>query len=184
MATVVDDRATGLAMGAADYFVKPVNRSQLLARLAEQIVPPAAPDHGAAVLAIADDPDTLQTLTASLQSHGYTVTTPTNGPDGLKRSREQPFDLIITDLAMRGPDGLDLIHALHNDTAIRQVPVLLLTAPEPTPDGAAATHGKVIGILPNGHAIQDALHDWLANHAAPPHAPPEAPSSAPPMRHR
>ena len=37
MVTVVDDRDVGLALGAVDYFVKPIDRHLLLARLAEHL---------------------------------------------------------------------------------------------------------------------------------------------------
>jgi signal transduction histidine kinase/ActR/RegA family two-component response regulator len=80
MATVVDDRDVGLAMGAADYFVKPVNRNQLLARLAGKIIPVEAPEHGTAVLAIDDDPESLDVIAAALPAAATRSPPPPTAP--------------------------------------------------------------------------------------------------------
>lgn len=49
------------------------------------------------------------------------VITASNGNDALSRCEEKPFDVVITDIAMPGIDGLDLlsmIKALNADTRV------------------------------------------------------------------
>jgi len=53
--------------------------------------------------------DNLQTL---LQSEGYRVTTAQNGAEGIKRLRQEVFDLVITDLMMPEVDGFQVLEYL------------------------------------------------------------------------
>jgi two-component system, sensor histidine kinase and response regulator len=53
--------------------------------------------------------DNLQTL---LQSEGYHVTTAQNGAEGIKRLRQESFDLVITDLVMPEIDGFQVLEYL------------------------------------------------------------------------
>ncbi|MGH8067408.1 MAG: response regulator [Candidatus Entotheonellia bacterium] len=65
-----------------------------------------------AILLIEDEArlrDNLQTL---LQSEGYCVTTAQNGAEGIKRLRQEVFDLVITDLVMPEVDGFQVLEYL------------------------------------------------------------------------
>ena len=65
-----------------------------------------------AILLIEDEArlrDNLQTL---LQSEGYSVTTAQNGAEGIKRLRQESFDLVITDLVMPEVDGFQVLEYL------------------------------------------------------------------------
>jgi two-component system, sensor histidine kinase and response regulator len=65
-----------------------------------------------AILLIEDEArlrDNLQTL---LQSEGYGVTTAQNGAEGIKRLRQEVFDLVITDLVMPEVDGFQVLEYL------------------------------------------------------------------------
>jgi signal transduction histidine kinase len=53
--------------------------------------------------------DNLQTL---LQSEGYYVTSAQNGAEGIKRLRQESFDLVITDLVMPVVDGFQVLEYL------------------------------------------------------------------------
>jgi len=50
-----------------------------------------------------------------------------NGLEGLECCREQPVDLIVTDLNMPGMDGLTFIEQLHQDPDLRQIPVIIVS---------------------------------------------------------
>jgi two-component system response regulator (stage 0 sporulation protein F) len=63
----------------------------------------------ATILLIDDEPEIRALLRAVLESAGHTVTEAINGRDGLARYREQPADLVITDIHMPELSGLDLI---------------------------------------------------------------------------
>ena len=71
--SVLDDAEVGLALGVADYFVKPVDRSILLGWLARHgLIPPTSRQDGT-VLAIHDDPQSLHLIDAMLSAEGMQV---------------------------------------------------------------------------------------------------------------
>jgi CheY-like chemotaxis protein/two-component sensor histidine kinase len=144
--SVHDDTGIGLALGAVDYFVKPVDRSTLLTWLARHDLIPATTGHQLSVLAIDDDPQSRHLVNATLRAEGIHVVTADGGVDGLRTARAVHFDLIICDLLMPDLDGFDVIAALHNDPATRGVPVVVLTAHTLTDADKIRLSGKVIAI--------------------------------------
>ncbi|HEY2986068.1 MAG TPA: response regulator, partial [Jatrophihabitantaceae bacterium] len=164
MVSVVDDEDVGLALGAVDYFVKPIDRDKLLARLGRlSLVDWNAPaGQPMRVLAIDDDPATLAVIEASLAAEGIAVVTAGNGTDGLRMAREQHFDLVICDLLMPDIDGFTVISALDGDPATRQTPVLVVTAHDLSDADKARLNGKILGVLQKGQDLQDGLRRWLS----------------------
>ena len=156
-----DDTEISLALGAVDYFVKPVDRATLLSWLARHDLIPATTGQQMTVLAIDDDPHSRHLITATLAAEGIAVTTAAGGADGLKAARSRRFDLIICDLLMPGLDGFDVIAALHNDPTTRGVPVVVLTAHTLTDADKARLSGKVIAIAgktDNADGLADLAH--------------------------
>ena len=66
------------------------------------------------ILLIEDELQLRANLQILLQSAGYQVTTAANGAEGLQQLREQPFDLVITDLVMPGVDGFQVMDDLRD----------------------------------------------------------------------
>src|SRR5215831_6778708 len=64
------------------------------------------------ILLIEDELQLRDDLQILLQSAGYQVTTAANGVEGSQQIREQPFDLVITDLVMPGMDGFQVMDYL------------------------------------------------------------------------
>ncbi len=144
--SVNDDTAIGLALGAVDYFVKPVDRATLLTWMTRHGLIPANTSRPLTVLAIDDDPHSRQLVAATLRAEGIAVVTAAGGVEGLTTARTRRFDLIICDLLMPELDGFDVIAALHNDPTTRGVPVVVLTAHTLTDADKARLSGKVIAI--------------------------------------
>lgn len=61
------------------------------------------------ILIIDDEPDILRTLEMTLSQEGYPVATAIGGEAGLALFRQEPFDLVITDMRMPGMDGVEVI---------------------------------------------------------------------------
>jgi CheY-like chemotaxis protein len=145
--SVVDEQPVGLALGAADYFVKPVDRQALLSWLARSGLIPSLSERTVTVLAVDDDPRSLGLIEMSLSPLGITVLTAGDGTAGLRLAQEVPVDLIICDLLMPGLDGYDLIAALQADPRTRDIPVVVLTAQDLTADEKARLTGKASAIV-------------------------------------
>ena len=75
---------------------------------------------------IVEDRDSLRRmLERALTQEGYEVTTAADGPEGIRRVREQPFDLVLTDLKLPDASGLEVLAASRD--AQPRVPVVVLT---------------------------------------------------------
>ena len=69
----------------------------------------------AKILIIDDDAQVLATLRKMLEREGYEVVTTPDGLKGVKYYRENPADLIITDLIMPEKEGVETITELRQD---------------------------------------------------------------------
>ena len=67
------------------------------------------------ILVIDDDDLVLDMLFQSLTREGYDVLIASNGEEGLRLYREEPVDLIITDLIMPEKEGIETIIELRQD---------------------------------------------------------------------
>jgi CheY-like chemotaxis protein/two-component sensor histidine kinase len=144
--SALDATELGIALGAVDYFVKPVDRHTLLSWLARHDLIPPIGDRQMTALAIDDDPISLDLIEASLRAEGIHVVRATGGADGLAVAHTSDFDLIICDLLMPDVDGFDVIAALHDNPETRGTPVIVLTAYTLTDSEKARLSGKVVAI--------------------------------------
>ena len=69
----------------------------------------------AKILIIEDDPSFRKMLRLLLESSGYEVNEAENGVRGLSLFRQDPADLIITDIFMPEEDGFGVLRALNRD---------------------------------------------------------------------
>src|SRR5205085_5110480 len=78
------------------------------------------------ILVVDDDPRITNLLRRILAYEGYSVATASSGNEALNRSLEHPPDLIVLDIMLPGPDGLEVTRRLR--VAGDNVPILMLTA--------------------------------------------------------
>jgi signal transduction histidine kinase/CheY-like chemotaxis protein len=123
-ASIIDDRRAGLALGASDYFVKPVDQAALLGALARSVARRQMPR----VLVVDHDDAVRRAIEDGLRAGGADVVACADGRDGLAMSREGGFDLIVCDMQSPEVDGFSLLAAVERDPATRHTPVLGLTA--------------------------------------------------------
>lgn len=81
------------------------------------------------VLVVEDDPDLLRLYEAHISSWSPPVRllTATNGFEGLLKMGASRPDLLITDLAMPGMDGLQMLRTLDRQGTFRQMQVAVVT---------------------------------------------------------
>lgn len=82
------------------------------------------------LLVVDDEPGNLALLVRILSQEGYEVLTASGGVEALQLVQDRRPDLVLSDLAMPGGDGLTLCRAIKKDPATRLTPVVLLTALE------------------------------------------------------
>lgn len=81
---------------------------------------------GPAILIVDDDPQ-IRHLVSNILGNEYKVIPAADGKEALDKLKHERPDLIITDLAMPGIDGLDFIRNVKNDDFTKYIPVAILT---------------------------------------------------------
>lgn len=82
---------------------------------------------GLRVVIADDDPEIRVVFDRVLSGAGMKVRTASDGLEALEAIRENPPDLIITDILMPGIDGWELCNRLRRDYGLRHLPVILLS---------------------------------------------------------
>ncbi|AEV88087.1 integral membrane sensor hybrid histidine kinase [Actinoplanes sp. SE50] len=167
-ASILDEAAAGLALGAHDYFIKPVDQPALLNALANAIAARPAPR----VLVVDHDDAVRQAIEDGLRAGGADVVSCADGRDGLARSRAENFDLIVCDMQSPSADGFSLLAAIEQDPSGRHTPVLGLSAAalaerapgDTAPLIATAMAGGVVAEAMAGGAGWDSLAPLLGHH--------------------
>ncbi|HYD47434.1 MAG TPA: ATP-binding protein [Terriglobales bacterium] len=124
VATSVEDRGKGVALGADAYWVKPFSRETLRQTLTELTT--ASPSKR--VLIIDDEEISRYLLRQQLGSSSYTVSEAADGESGLDAARREHPDLICLDLVMPGIDGYQVLEQLKASPETKQIPVLVFTS--------------------------------------------------------
>jgi len=73
-------------------------------------------------------PTNLEILRVRLEAQGYEVITAEDGEQALAKARELEPDLVLLDIMMPKLDGIAVLKQLKQDTMLRFVPVILVTA--------------------------------------------------------
>ncbi|HMJ90159.1 MAG TPA: response regulator [Candidatus Acidoferrum sp.] len=79
------------------------------------------------VLLIDDDLAIGDALAQALAEEGFVFQSATDARQALTAVRDENFDTIILDLGLPGIDGLEFLRIIKRDTALQNVPVLVLT---------------------------------------------------------
>jgi CheY-like chemotaxis protein/anti-sigma regulatory factor (Ser/Thr protein kinase) len=168
--SVVDNPALGLALGAKDYFVKPVDRGALLSRLSQYAFDANMLPGETRVLVVDDEPANLDLLQALLEPEGFKVLKASGGRQGIDVARAQLPQLILLDLMMPDVTGFDVVEVLRTDATTRSIPIMVLTAKELTSDDKAALNGHVAAIFQRNSLAGSELVEWLRGFVAKEHA--------------
>ena len=130
--------AKGMALGAADYVVKPFSDKVLIERIENQLDPAKREANKPVILAVDDDSVVLQSIHYALREK-YRVLTVSN-PEGLKELLAQVSpDLFLLDYKMPSLTGFDLIPVIRSFPAHESKPIIILTS-----EGTADNVGTAI----------------------------------------
>jgi CheY-like chemotaxis protein len=116
-----------------------INKDELLAAVASMVAPPAAKPAPPrrrrrparpgkpVVLVVEDNPDNMRTIKALLGDR-YQIVEAEDGLTGVERARTHLPDLILTDIALPGLDGIQALKKIRQEETLRHVPVIAVTA--------------------------------------------------------
>jgi len=150
----VDERDLGVALGADDYFVKPVDRDRLLNRVRQLTTSDQSKTR---LLLIDDDTSLTNWLDEELTRLGYTIESAFNGEAGFAAAKENAPDVIILDLMMPGMSGFEVAGLLKDNPSTARIPILVLTSKEISADDRKELQSKVAACVQKGTSARDQL---------------------------
>jgi signal transduction histidine kinase/DNA-binding response OmpR family regulator len=159
--SVVDDRPLGLALGAVDYFVKPIGRESLLEALGRLTFTTKVKTRTVTALVIDPDQTAAARYRDLLEPEGFRVDTASDGARGRAQAAATHPDLILLDLLQPDVDGFDLVAQLKSDPATTAIPIWVTTPSDLAPADKERLNGEVLGIAERGDAAMEALRRWL-----------------------
>ena len=140
--SIVDQKNRGYALGAADYLVKPVDRTKLIETLTS-ICGAAA---GRALL-VDDDEVVRRGVRQALEPIGWQVTEAENGQVAVEALAAARPDVIILDLMMPKMDGFEFLDELRARPDWQDIPVVVITAKDLTDEDRNRLNGGVERII-------------------------------------
>ena len=106
------------------------------------------------ILVVDDEPQIARVLRTSLQSNGHEVTVAQDGAAALNQFLKAEPELVITDLAMPGMDGIELTREIR---ARSQVPVIVLSVRNQDAQKVAALDEGADDYITKPFSIQELL---------------------------
>jgi len=80
------------------------------------------------ILIVDDEQDLLDMIEYNLRQQDYDVLTADNGQLGIQIAKENKPNLVLLDVMMPGMDGIEVCDRMKEDTDLRQIPIIFLTA--------------------------------------------------------
>jgi len=96
-------------------------------------------NYGGKILIAEDEADVQELVGLHLRNAGFLPVHAEDGPEAIRRAREEMPNLIVLDIMMAGMDGLEVCRLLKADPATSHIPLIMLTARAEEPD-------KIIGL--------------------------------------
>jgi signal transduction histidine kinase len=99
-----------------------------------------APEQGH-ILVVDDYPMNRLKLQRLLQQQGHTVAQAGDGEEALAMLRADSFDVVLLDLLMPGIDGMQVLQEMKRDSALRDIPIIIISAVDEIDKAAACIEG-------------------------------------------
>lgn len=96
------------------------------------------------VLFVEDQLELRAIHSAYLQNHGFRVVTADEGDLGLYLARTTRPDIIVLDHSLPNRTGVEIAQAVHDDPALKNIPILMMTA---VPYGAVGQRAREAGCV-------------------------------------
>jgi CheY-like chemotaxis protein len=155
--TLDDDRQHGLSGGAFSFVNKPTtieDLKQSIERLTDYARTPRKK-----LLVVEDNPAELLGITELLGHNDIEVLTAENGRDALAMLRGQSADCVVLDLKLPDMSGFELLEHIREDGRLAQVPVVVFTGRELSPEEDAQLHTMARSVVVKGVESPERLLD-------------------------
>jgi CheY-like chemotaxis protein len=158
--TLDEDRQHGLARGAFAFVTKPATTEGLEAALARIKDYSAAPRKR--LLVVEDNDAERLSVTELLGYDDIEIAAAGSGAEALDLLHEQAFDCIVLDLRLPDMSGFEVLERLRDDERLRDVPVVVFTGKQLSPEEDAQLHTLARSVVVKGVESPERLLDETA----------------------
>ncbi len=158
--TLDEDRQHGLARGAFSFVSKPTTREGVDAALGR--IKEYSARRRKRLLVVEDNPAEQLSITELLGHDDIEIEAAGSGQDALAAMRKEPFDCVVLDLRLPDMSGFEVLQELRQESALSEVPVIVFTGRELTPEEDAQLHTMARSIVVKGVELPERLLDETA----------------------
>ena len=159
--TIVDQPGIGMALGADEYLIKPVNKMTLLAAVERCLRSRGRSAPARAILVVEDDAATREMIEEMLTTAGYSVITAADGVQARARVALAVPELVILDLVLPKMTGLELLAEWRGDPRTADLPVFVLTSKDLTSEEEKYIHSHAESFFRKQHSWREPLMKQL-----------------------
>jgi CheY-like chemotaxis protein len=160
MLTLDEDRHHGLARGAFAFVTKPTTPEaieQALSRIKEYASP-----RRKRLLVVEDNPAEQMSIRELLGYDDIDVKTIGSGADALESMKNENFDCVVLDLRLPDMSGFEVLDRLRDEPRLSDLPVVVFTGKELTPEEDARLHTLARSVVVKGVESPERLLDETA----------------------
>lgn len=126
--TIVDEPSVGIALGADEYLVKPVDKATLLGAVERCLCSRDRSAPARTILVVEDDMPTREMIADFLISYGYSVNTAADGAEARRTVGQRVPALVILDLMLPKITGFELLAEWRANPRTADLSVFVLTS--------------------------------------------------------
>jgi twitching motility two-component system response regulator PilH len=86
------------------------------------------------VLIVDDSPTEVHVLSTILEKHGHSISTASNGEEGIAQAKELKPDIILMDVVMPGMNGFQATRHITRDPETSAIPIIIVTTKDQETD--------------------------------------------------
>lgn len=141
--SIIDNKTLAFSLGAADYFVKPLDGHSLLKKIKsiESYTPVKK------VFVLERDEKTSNDLINILKETGYEVTATKDSKQAIELVKIQKPDLFIVNITDPDSSAFDFLDFIKSSSELKEIPIIALTNKELTDEEKKVLDGRIKDII-------------------------------------
>jgi CheY-like chemotaxis protein len=155
-----EDRQHGLARGAFSFISKPSSTEGL--RQALSRITDYARSRRRRLLVVEDNPAERLSITELLGYDDVDIVTAETGAGAIEAMQRDPMDCVVLDLRLPDMSGFDVLERIRNNETLSDVPVVVFTGRELSPEEDAQLHAMARSVVVKGVESPERLLDETA----------------------
>src|SRR6267142_4686351 len=155
--TVMDQPGVGIALGADEYLIKPVDKATLLAAVERCLRSRGGAAPARSILVVEDDVSTLEIIVELLKGYGYAVSTATDGAQARANVAQALPELVILDLVLPKMSGFELLAEWRSNPRTADLSVFVLTSKDLTKEEEKYNHAHAESLFRKQNEWRDSL---------------------------